>query len=375
MTGSGTKELQNCRIRTVLQNDKQKYIYIEISAREVTKYDKQRKFLFNYKIGESAAFITHVFYINDLNETANENKTGISHLRDQHLKYTKADLLEYINKNLDCSFNDLIILNDTDYMAHADKGYNLANYYIYDEEIEKQHLKVKNYFKEIDKKHLHGSYSNFSYMRNYKNKKAASVLLHYNGYNDIVKIEDVTKYQFDYTFKPKPEPEKPLTLSEALEKADSNLWYRMSGYNRSAALTEFLKGLEKDFKQSFSIINATFANLRARDDKGEISAIPTIKSVTRYAKFELNNSTYYLQYDDNYFFEAYISLQSNETHKEEARIRIFHDVDLDILCNYTNGASIEYLSEYLYNKFLSVRKDNFNISVTTPEQQSLYFRG
>ena len=82
-----------------------------------------------------------------------------------------------------------------------------------------------------------------------------------------------------------------------------------------------------------------------------------------------------MQYDDNYFFEAYISLRNNETRKEEARVSIFHDVDLDILCNYTNGASVDYLKDYLYNKFLRVRKDNFNISTVMLEKQTLYFRG
>lgn len=376
VTNTGTQELPNCRIRTVLQNNKNEFIYLEISSRDITKYDKKAGIFPTYKIGDHIAFVNHCFYIKDLNERADENKTGITEMRGKQTPYIKAELLKMINKYLHCSYDDIFILNDTEYRVHnKNGGYNLANKYKYMPRIEKKHAEVENLFKKWDKINLKKQYSNISYIRNSENKKAVQVLIHYNGYNDIVNIEDVTKYQFDYTFKPKPEPEKLLTFSEALKKANDHLYYRISSFNRSVAVTEFIKDLEKDFKNQFSLLSGNFVILYARNENGEIKEIPAKKSVTNWIEFELNHSTYYLQYDDNYFFEAYISIRNNEKRREVERVRIFNDIDLDILCKYNNGESVNYLKEYLYNKFLLVRKDNYNIDTVTPAKQVLYFRG
>ena len=202
---TGTKELPNCRIRTVFKNLDGEIYYLELSATEVTKYIKKMGgWALNAQIGNHIAFVNHLFEINNINERADENKTGLTNLWSQNVSYKKEILLNFINNNLNCDYNDIIILNNTDYRVFADKGYNLMNDYIFDLEIEKQHQKVYDYFEEFEKNVLKKQYSNFSYMRDIKNKKSVEVLIHYNCYNHFYKIEDVTKYQFDYK---KPEPQ------------------------------------------------------------------------------------------------------------------------------------------------------------------------
>lgn len=116
--------------------------------------------------------------------------------------YTKKDILRYIKDVFGVEFDNLELIDTRffNYDYHETPGDEV----VVNSEKVKQAKKIYDYFykyeKEIEKK----KYPNFSM---YYEDNVLTVLLHYNCYNDIVKIEDEFKFDFNY-IKPVDEIEK-----------------------------------------------------------------------------------------------------------------------------------------------------------------------
>jgi len=97
----------NCRIRTRIRNIEGRLIYLELggtqfSGKHIPTYAKG----LNY-----ASHIDHVFYDDSKWDSKRNSSGALSHIRNIHFEYNKSSILNFVNKNLNCSFNDIEIIN------------------------------------------------------------------------------------------------------------------------------------------------------------------------------------------------------------------------------------------------------------------------
>ena len=123
-------DLENCRIRTAFTNDAGERIYLEITGSERTKYTPEH--LRQY---ENAAHVWHCFYCTD--ETPNDDcnlhpvfsPRGGKRLERVNFEYSRAGILQFVNKNLHCSFEAIEVSNGFEpgaYRVHGD-GHGIRN--------------------------------------------------------------------------------------------------------------------------------------------------------------------------------------------------------------------------------------------------------
>lgn len=189
-------DLENCRIRTAFHLDNGARVYLELFGTEVTK--NMHKSFQQFK---NAAFIDHCFYItggkDDCNDSKVYRKDGTAVERSGNtFEYTRENLLAFVN-GLGASFEAVEILPDlAGYRVHKGRGgYNFADEFVHDTERTEQAEKIKQYFYDFEKNELGKRYPNFSI---YFENDILKVLLHYNGFNDVVEIPNVFEYDFNY---------------------------------------------------------------------------------------------------------------------------------------------------------------------------------
>lgn len=117
-------ELENCRIRTAFTNDEGKRIYLEITGDEAGKHTPER-----LRVFECAAHVWHCFECTD--ETPNHDCEAHRVLDPQgkpferyNFEYSRAGILEFVNKHLHCSFEDIAICDGFipgAYRVHGDR--------------------------------------------------------------------------------------------------------------------------------------------------------------------------------------------------------------------------------------------------------------
>lgn len=178
-------DVGNYRIRGTFHNKKGDLIFIEFGR----GYERNNK-------GETISCIKlHVDHQFNASKDWDENKSYIAinweDLKDYN--YTKADILRYIKKKFGVKFDELELIDtclcNYDYKKISGDEFE-PNY----EEIE-QAKKIKEYFYKYEKNVEKKQYPNFSIY--YDNDKL-NVLLHYNNYNDLIVIDDIMKYDFNY---------------------------------------------------------------------------------------------------------------------------------------------------------------------------------
>lgn len=94
----------NHRIRTRLINKEGRKIYFEMTGSEQNKY--------NSNPWQYTGFVSHCFYadiVEDLKKNYSKELVKIEHER---CEYTKEGILNFINRHLNCGFNDLVIKDD-----------------------------------------------------------------------------------------------------------------------------------------------------------------------------------------------------------------------------------------------------------------------
>lgn len=143
-------DVENCRIRTAFTNRDGKKIYIELlSGYKHTKieYGKNgRKLKHPKMISEDGyLFCDFCFYITEDPEIDDCNKSRLSCERNQEMekvKYTKENILSFVNENCNADFEDVVILDDlAGFRVHADgkrntpEAYNYGDLFNYDAEL------------------------------------------------------------------------------------------------------------------------------------------------------------------------------------------------------------------------------------------------
>lgn len=146
-------DVENCRIRTSFVNDEGVQFYLELSGFEVTK-NTAKKF---YPM-------INVAYIDYCYEVTPDGEKYRADIEFKYFEYTKANILEFVNENLGCSFTEIKILDVFDgYHVHKDGGgYNRIEDYCYNEKRENA---AREAFNKVDmeiREKLHEKYSKIS---------------------------------------------------------------------------------------------------------------------------------------------------------------------------------------------------------------------
>lgn len=117
MSGTGG-EVGNCRIRTAFKNDNGSKVYLEMLGFN----NSSKKMQFENRI---AGRVDHCFWIlEDGEQMTADIERNIS------FEYTKESILNVINEKLDCSFDEVVILEKL-YRVHGNsEKYNLMEEFI-----------------------------------------------------------------------------------------------------------------------------------------------------------------------------------------------------------------------------------------------------
>jgi hypothetical protein len=149
-------DVENCRIRTAFTNKDGQPMYLEM-----TGFDRAYRFVTDAKgdrkaiqIDGSFGWVDHCFYI----KVEDEEKAYLHFPKaspdvNYNFLYSKAEILRFINEQLNGGFDEIVILPDlSGYRVHADDGgYNFGDAFVYNEERTKQAEKIREYFYEKEK--------------------------------------------------------------------------------------------------------------------------------------------------------------------------------------------------------------------------------
>lgn len=171
--GAGWAEYNgiNCRIRTAFTNNDGKKIYIEFLCGHTP--NKKTKTEYHFLHCDYCHYITNDPEIDD----CNYSRLKCERKDTRHIEYTKENILDFINKNCNTNFENIIILDDlAGFRVHADgkhntpEAYNYGDNFNYNEELTiKRRAKVEEL-----KKHFtnlfNQKYDNTSYYINKNNE-------------------------------------------------------------------------------------------------------------------------------------------------------------------------------------------------------------
>ena len=160
-----SNDVENCRIRTAFTNKEGKKIFIEfLSGCKVTKveYGENGRKLKNPKYITENGYIAcdSCHYITDDPEIDDYNCSRLVCERNSNIerkKYTKENILAFVNEYCNADFDEIIILDDlAGYRVFADgrrdtpEMYNFGDVFQYDEELtHKRREKVESMKKEF----------------------------------------------------------------------------------------------------------------------------------------------------------------------------------------------------------------------------------
>lgn len=172
MEGTQRNDIENCRIRTALTNNAGKKIYLELGGNEINKYNKKYELYKDFEIGTAIMHIDFCFYITEDPEIDDCNKSRISLKEDNKpILYTKENILELVNKKLNCNFEEVVILPWlSGYSVHSgshtktSKDYNYIEDFEYIPERTEERRRIYNevateYFDKIYQKNAKGKYT------------------------------------------------------------------------------------------------------------------------------------------------------------------------------------------------------------------------
>ena len=93
------------------------------------------------------------------------------------------------------------------------------------------------------------------------------------------------------------------TISQIEEETTTLRHFRAFDFARAVALTEFLKGLEVEYGNSFRIITARPLLLKNRN----IEESEQVFTFGLWVRFDIDKIEYYVEINENPFFDAYIT--------------------------------------------------------------------
>ena len=160
--------VNNCRIRTAFTNEEGKKIYIEIIGNEQT--DKKGTIT-------TQGFIDSLHYITSDPSVDDENKNRLK--KDSNkVNYTKEGILSFINKECNCNFTEIKILNTMGgyrvFKKEHDKideqkNYNYGDNFIYNAQLEQKRLEKKEELSNKFKEEFNQKYDSTSIWCDYEN--------------------------------------------------------------------------------------------------------------------------------------------------------------------------------------------------------------
>lgn len=199
----GNSDIENCRIRTAFTNNEGKKIYLEMLCTEVTKYNEKCSCCANYKRGDCLGWVDSCHYITDDPEIDDCNASRVPGVDHYSFLFTKENLSRFINEKLNCSFDEIEILNDlTGYRVFNDDGkygtfdfYNYGDEFKFDRERTEKRLakreELKKYFEQFMK------YDNTSYWVD----EAGNLVVRINTYDSVFKQMKFKERQFTIEIK------------------------------------------------------------------------------------------------------------------------------------------------------------------------------
>lgn len=197
-------DVENCRIRTAFTNKDGKKIYIEfLSGYKHTKieYGKNGRKLKHPKMISEDGYLYCDFchYITEDAEIDDCNQSRLSCERNaemEKVKYTKENILTFVNENCNADFEEVVILDDlAGYRVHADgkrntpEAYNYGDLFNYDAELtRKRREKVEEMKKEFCVL-FNQKYDNTSYWID----DNGNLTVRINTYEEVLKKANWTK--------------------------------------------------------------------------------------------------------------------------------------------------------------------------------------
>lgn len=94
----------NHRIRTRIKNNAGRIIYFEMTGSEQSKY--------NSNPWAYTGFVSHCFFDDVAEDAKNNYSKELVKIEHEKCEYTKEGILKFINKHLNCDFDDLSIKDD-----------------------------------------------------------------------------------------------------------------------------------------------------------------------------------------------------------------------------------------------------------------------
>ena len=159
-------DVENCRIRTAFTNKEGRKIYIEFLSgykHTLVEYGKSGRKLKNPKMVSEDGYLycDFCFYITDDPEIDDCNYSRLDCERNQGIekvKYTKENILNFVNKYCNADFDEIVILDDlAGFRVHTGEGkhstperYNYGDVFNYDEDLTlRRRAKVEEMKKEF----------------------------------------------------------------------------------------------------------------------------------------------------------------------------------------------------------------------------------
>jgi hypothetical protein len=107
----------NCRIRTRIRNNSGRVIYLEMSG-FIHSGNHKPHFAKGFDI---VGHVSHCFYADSQWDSNRGHSDSLRDAERTHFEYNKETILKWVNNNLDCSFNDLQVINDNSICVHDTK--------------------------------------------------------------------------------------------------------------------------------------------------------------------------------------------------------------------------------------------------------------
>lgn len=102
---SKATDMKNCRVRTTFINDRGQKIYLEIGCVDNRKRTSKAR---DYQHMDMPWHISHIFYTKDKSES---RSTDFDHAWKQTKEFTKENVLKFLNRECNASFENIETIN------------------------------------------------------------------------------------------------------------------------------------------------------------------------------------------------------------------------------------------------------------------------
>jgi hypothetical protein len=139
------------------------------------------------------------------------------------------------------------------------------------------------------------------------------------------------------------------SIATIKQETEKKRYYRAFDYARRVALTRFVELLENE-RQDFKLVTAspTIAHNRTLDQEGMMASAEFV--IGNWVKFEVNDTQFYIQIDDNPFFDSYICASILDHEKKTKKSTGMGVINKTLYANIESyGASEENINQFVEN--------------------------